>query len=400
MSPALSLVIRRSTPAAVAVPRRYTAWRRFVHGAALLLVAVALGVLVLFFGPPWMRSLFGAISFGAPDAVPALLLATVISLIIHELGHLLAAVFLDFEVLGISLGPVRLLWLHGNYAVRFSAKRLFLGSVSVAPNSMRNWRTRAMWVAAAGPLATLFAGLAGGGIAVLGHSAGMQHTFWCALAQINLFIFALGLIPNSPSAGMRNDAALLRMLFLNGPEAREWEVVHLIGQLRLHAVRPSEYPEPLMDRLLTHSAGRPATSVLVARTLSDWALDSGDIRMADSWDREGAVQAPHCEPRLRNSTLAASACFDVVFRRDMRSARAKFTQVNLDELFPPCFAHRVRAARLLAMDLPQLAPAEIIRAQYALPRGRAYYDFERMFLEKLHLQALSSHLQECKFALQ
>jgi hypothetical protein len=390
MSPALSLVVRRSAPAAVAVPRRYTAWQRFVHGAALLLAAVAFGLLILFLGPPWMRSLFGAVSFGAPGIVSALFLATVFSLVLHELGHLLAAVSLDFEVLGISLGPVRLLWLHGKYAVRFSAKRLFLGSVSVAPNGMRNWRSRAMWVAAAGPLATLFAALGACGIAVLGHSAGMQHTFWCALAQINLFIFALGLMPNSPFAAMRNDAALLRMLFLNGPEAREWELVHLIGQLRLHAVRPSDYPGPLMDRLLTHSAIRPATRVLVARTLSDWALDSGDIRTADSWDREAAVQVLHCEPRLRNSTLAASACFDVVFRGDMGSARVQFAQVNLDELFPPCFAHRARAARLLAMDLPRLAPAEIIRAQYALPRGLDYYDFERTLLEKLHLQALSS----------
>ena len=373
----------------MAVPRGYTVGRRFAHGAALLLAGLVFGLLVLFFGPPWMRGLFGAVGFDAPGAVPALLAATAGSLVIHELGHLLVAVLLDFEILGISLGPVRLLWLHGKYAVRFSAKRLLLGSVSVAPNSMGNWRVRAMWVAAAGPLATLVASVAASGMAVSGHTSGVPHLFWCAFAQVNLVIFVLGLIPNNPSAPVRNDAALLRMLFQNGPDAREWELVHLIGQLRLEAIRPSDYPAPLMDRLATHRANRPATRVLIARTLSDWALDSGDIGAADSRDREAAVHALDCEPRLRNSALAASACFDVAFRGDMISARAKFADVNLDELFPPCFAHRARAARLLAMELPKLAPAEIIRAQYALPRGLAYYNFERMFLEKMHLQALS-----------
>ena len=249
-----------------------------------------------------------------------------------------------------------------------------------------------MWVAAAGPLATLAAAVAATGMAVAGHTAGIPHMFWCAFAQMNMVIFFLGLIPNDPSAIVRNDAALLRMLFQNGPDAREWELVHLIGQLRLHAVRPSEYPAPLMDCLATHRASRPSTNVLIARTLCDWALDSGDIVTADHWDREAATHALNCESRLRNSAVAASACFDVAFRGDMNSARAKFATLNLDELFPPCFAHRVRAARLLAMELPKLAPAEIIRAQYALPRGLAYYDFERMFLEKLHLQALSTYL--------
>ena len=390
MSPALSLVIRPSAPATIAVPRRYTAGRRFVHGAALLLAGLVFCLLVSFFGPPWLRGLFEAINFLAPGAVPALLAATAGSLLIHELGHLLAAVSLNFEILGISLGPVRLLWLHGKYAVRFSAKRLLLGSVAVAPNSMRNWRVRAISVAAAGPLATLFGAVAASGILVSGHTAGVPHMFWSAFAQMNLVIFFLGLIPNNPSSLVRNDASLLRMLFQNGPDASEWELVHLIVQLRLHAIRPSDYPQLLMDRLATHQPTRAGTKVLIARTLSDWALDSGDVGTADQWDREAAAHALDCEPRLRNSALAASACFDVAFRGDMKSARAKFATVNLDELFPPCFAHRVRAARLLAMELPKLAPAEIIRAQYALPRGLDYYNFERMFLEKLHLQALSS----------
>jgi hypothetical protein len=390
MSAALSLAIRRTATATTVVPCRYTALQRFVHCAALLLAGLTLGLLILSFGPPWMRSLFGAFSLNTTGALPALLIATAASVVVHELGHLLAAVSLDFEVLGVSLGPVRLQWLHGKYAVRFFIKRLFLGSISVVPKDVRNWRRRSMLVAAAGPLATLLTAITACGMAISRPANGLEHVFWCALAQTNLFIFVLGLVPNGARASVRNDATLFWMLFHNGLAAHELELVHFIGQLRLHAIRPSDYPEPLMDRLATHRASRSDTRVLAARTMSDWALDLGDFRMADSWDREAVADAAHCEPRLRNSVLAASACFDVVFRGDMKAARAKFASVDLDELFPPCFTHRIRAARLLAMDQPNLVPAEIIRAQYALPLGLAYYDFERMLLEKIHLQALTN----------
>jgi Peptidase family M50 len=389
MSAALSLAIRRTATATAVVPPRYTALQRFLRCAAILLAGLTLGLLILSFGPPRMRSLFGAFSLNAPGALPALLIATAASVVVHELGHLLAAVSLDFEVLGVSLGLVRLQWLHGKYAIRFSIKRLFLGSIAVVPKDMRNWRSRSMSVAAAGPLATFLTAIAACGMAGLRSPNGVEQIFWCVLAQMNLFIFVLGLVPNGARAAVRNDAALFRMLFHNGLEAHELELVYLIGQLRLHAIRPADYPEPLMDRLAIHRASRSDVRVLAARTMSDRALDLGDFRTADSWDREAVTHAAHCEPRLRNSALAASACFDVVFRGDMNSARAKFACVDLDELFPPCFAHRVRAARLLAIGQPHLAPAEVIRAQYALPLGLAYYDFERMLLEKIHLQALA-----------
>ncbi len=348
-----------------------------------------MGLLLLSYGPPWVRLFLEASNFTRPAAILMTLAATATAVVIHEMGHLLAAVALDFEVLGISLGPLRVQWLHGKYAWRFSARRLFSGSVAALPKNIHDWRKRSMWVVAAGPAATLVTGIAAG-CAVIFQPAGSPPPAFCAaLAQLSFFISVLGLIPNGAKAASRNDASLFWTLFYNGPEAGELEVVYLIGQLKLHAIRPADYPRPLLDRLAISRFRRSATKVLAARTIADWALDLGDMRTADLWDREALAQAAHCHPRLRNSALAASACFDVLFREDARSARAKLEKVDLDELFPLCFAHRVRAARLLAMGLAQRAPAEIIRAQYALPMGLSYYDFERMLLEKAHLQALA-----------
>jgi hypothetical protein len=362
----------------------------FVYGL-LLLAAIAVGVLLEELGPPWVRALFGMLSVNSPASVVALFAAGLAAVVIHEAGHLLAATFFDFEILAISLGPLRVQWLHGKYAVHFSAKRFFAGSVSVIPKTMDDWRRRSMVVAAAGPAATFWTSMAACVAAALSHSGGFLAAFWSALAVINFFIFMLGMIPNRPNAAARNDLTVFWLLLRNGAEARDLELTYLIGQLKLRAIRPSAYPEPLMDRLATGRPSRRAdTNVLVSRTMADWALDFGDTRMADLWDRRAVEHSQHSDPRMRNSALAASACLDVMVRADLHSARAKFDQVDLGELFPPCFAHRARAVRLLAFDLPKLAPAEIIRAQYALPAGLPYYDFERMQLEKIHLLSLHS----------
>jgi len=94
------------------------------------------------------------------------------------------------------------------------------------------------------------------------------------------------------------------------------------------------------------------------------------------------------EPRTKNTALAESACFDVLFRNNVKAARVKFDAVEFEMLFPPCLAERARAARFIANDLPHLAFRNILRAQYALPVGLAYYDYERSLLDRLHAMAL------------
>jgi hypothetical protein len=134
--------------------------------------------------------------------------------------------------------------------------------------------------------------------------------------------------------------------------------------------------------------GRPEANLLVAKTLTEWALDCDDQARASVWEWRALEQSEHCDARLRNSALAASGCFDVLFRDDIAAARDKFRKVDFDALFPEYFAYRARAACLLANELTAQVPAQVIRAQYALPRGLPYYDFERMLLGRLHLKAL------------
>jgi hypothetical protein len=123
---------------------------------------------------------------------------------------------------------------------------------------------------------------------------------------------------------------------------------------------------------------------MAARRIVEWAIDSGDIATAGTWDQHALSAGEKCGGHEANRALAESACFDVLFRSDLRSARHRFAQVDFDSLFPPAFAERARAARLIACDLPQRASKHILQGQYELPSGIPYYEYERMLLGKLH----------------
>jgi hypothetical protein len=359
----------------------------------LLGMAVALGVSLQAAGPGWARLIFDRVTVDSVSTFAALLLALSTSIVAHELGHLSAALFLNYEILGFAIGPLRYERQHRRAIFRFVGRHWFTCSISAVARDIRNcWRVRAMSVVAAGPAFTLLLLVAAVRLALLYIGLIPRHSwaaeFWSCCAEVNFFLFLLGLIPNRRFAPVRNDAALFTALCRSSADALDMFRCHQAIDLALHGSRPQDYPESLMLEFAGLS-GRPYSSLMVARRMVEWATDSGDIATAGSLDQHARCAAEKCGAHETNRALAESACFDVLFRGDFRSARHRFGQVDFDSLFPPALAERAKAARLIACDLPHRAPAHILRAQYYLPLGIPYYDYERMLLGKLHDQALS-----------
>jgi Zn-dependent protease len=353
----------------------------------LLLIAIALGALLEAAGPRWVQAIFRNVNLDGIASGSAILAALLAAMVTHEAGHLFMAWACGFEILGGKLGPLRLERLHGMHKVSFSNRGLFSCAISAAPRNCEHWRGRMMLVVAAGPAATLLGAIGAASVAVFSAPPAWLGTFWSALALFHFLLFVLGLIPNGESAKARNDATLFLALKQNGKAAQELKLYHRLIQLRLAAVRPCDYP-PLLMSHVSQWNGRPEANLLIAKTLTEWALDSDDQAGASLWEWRALEQSEHCDARLRNSALAASGCFDVLFRDDSAAAREKFRKVDFDALFPSYFAYRARAACLLANNLTEQVPAQVIRAQYALPQGLPYYHFERMLLGRLHLKAL------------
>jgi hypothetical protein len=354
----------------------------------LMLLAVAIGIGAKIFGPAWARMLFEGVRLETVAALGAFLAALGAGVVLHETGHLLAALLLDFEILGASLGPVRAAHFHGKWTFQLSGT-LFSGSISAIPRQNHSWRKRMLLVVAAGPAATFLTGVASGLLLLNGQFDNWTGSFLALLTQLSFFLFVLGLIPNGTTAQVRNDARLCYALVHNSVEAEEILLYHLVTQLGMAGMRPRDYPVRLI-RKLAAARSRPDMSLIYAHTIIVWAIDRGDMQTADAWEQRGMDLSEICDLRLQNLTLARSAFFDVLFRDNLAGARCKFAEVNLEVLSPRYFMHRVKAAYQVAAGNTEEALAEVHRANFSFPKALPYYDFERVILTKLHQKAIGA----------
>ncbi|MBV8811028.1 MAG: M50 family metallopeptidase [Acidobacteriaceae bacterium] len=359
----------------------------------LLLLAVVLGCAIEVAGPGWAQAIFRAISITDAGGISAIFAALFAAVVLHELGHFLAALAVGFRILGVSLGPVRVSFWHGQRMWKLSTKNLLTGSVSAIPRTDRQWRSRMLAVVAAGPAATLGTGALASYLLLAPHSSPWMVSFLGALSQLSFFLFVLGLIPNSAQARIRNDARLLLILWRDGVEADEIRTYHEIMEMEASGIRPGAIP-PNVIRKLAVQRSSADVAMLCARTVVNWALDFGDIGMASAWDNHAFTLSTRCDERLRNSAVAASACFDILFRGDLDAARSKFATVQFEPLTPKCFHHRVKAAYWLAACKVPAALAEIAQARCSFSAKLPYYQFEARLLFALHHEALSMASQQ------
>jgi hypothetical protein len=344
----------------------------------LLVLAIAAVLTASFFGPPQIHDLF------RPVDMPRLVAAMLAAVLVHEGGHLLAALALDFHFLGLSLGPFRLQTLHGQWKFSASLENCFAASISASPGRTSHWRRAMLVVIAAGPLATFASAIAG--VYMLRRFPQLDPLLLAAFVQVNALLALLSVIPNSAQARVRNDARLFLMLARKSPAMQEIEISVELTHLAVQGVSPSDYPGALLLKLASWR-GRPEAELTFAQALVRWAMDSDEWALAEKWDARALALSENCPQRMQNQALATSGCLDVLSRKDMEAARRKLAQVNAGALFPKHFEHRTRAAQRIALGRPK-ASAEIIRGQYALPRGIAACGLERKLLGSLHMLAL------------
>jgi hypothetical protein len=344
-------------------------------------MAMALGLTLEFVRPSWASVLFQPMRLDF-TGISATLTAFVAALALHEFGHFAAAVFMHFEILGVSLGPLRITRLHGKSTVQFSAKTLFTGSVSAVPRNLESWRIQMLVVVAAGPAATLVSGIAAAWALHYIPAGGWVHFMLGAAVGLSFLIFVLGFIPNGARAQIRSDAQLFYSLLCKPPEAHEIYSYHLLMRLKISGIRPCDYPDDLI-RSLAVPWTRPDMSLLCADAIIQWAIDRGNVETADAWDRHSMELSAHCNHRLQNLALAKSACYDILLRADFETAKRKFAKVDFESIVPSCLQYRVRAAYHATEGNIPAALAAISRAQDSFPRPLPHYKFEELLLNRM-----------------
>jgi hypothetical protein len=251
-----------------------------------------------------------------------LLVATVLAVIaIHEFGHLLGGRFAGFRFRLLAIGPLRVVRANGR--IRFGLNRDLLqypGVAGSSPDDPTGMRRRMAIVLAAGPLASL----AAGGIALAlmlvdGPDALTRGRFAEFAVSRALALFAAGsvatgvitLLPGGTRLRPTDGSRILELLG-NGPEAERAAAILSLNSLALAGRSPVEWPDALVERVLSPADGTPTE--LRALLLAAAALAAkGDLARAECiLERAvGIEDAPHA---LRAEALERAARFGTEHR--------------------------------------------------------------------------------------
>jgi hypothetical protein len=259
---------------------------------------------------------FRALESGATDFVvqvalafiPALLAAT----LIHELGHLSAALAVGFRFRSFSVGPLIVRREAGVLRVQFALARLLAGGyVQAVPDSPAMLRRRTLIFTAGGPAATLgslafLPLLPAGPIATALRLVTLLGLVWtCWPRYIHGFVTdGLGILLLR-RAGVESDR-LMAILYIDaldaqGVEPRNWHA-DALERLRL----PGE--TPLLG---------PAATLLVAH-----AFDCGGAEKRALAVERALAFAPITVPLLRRAAFETAAWVQGFDRRDAATAAA------------------------------------------------------------------------------
>ena len=244
-------------------------------------------------------------------------------------------------------------------------------------------------VIAGGPMATLWIFLCAALLLDTVSLAEPVACFFSALAQINLLLFVLGLVPNSKNASVRSDARLFLTVLENGEEAKQIKLYQRVTRLQIAGVRPRSYPCELLSQLAA-TTGNCDLRLFSALTIFLWALDSGDIAAADAWDRYANRLMEDHVLKLSDAVLSESACFDVLHRHNTVAAIQKLRTINAKAL-SPWLKHRGQAVLHIAEGSYANALTAVSNARMSFPAPQPYFQFESAILDRLQNRATVPH---------
>jgi hypothetical protein len=294
--------------------------------ATALVVSVALGALT----GQWPLSFgigFGIVVGGVLAAVFALALV-LMPTAMHEMGHVLAARAVGFDVYGVDIGPAKFRRIADRWRITFETNFVAGGLAQVATTHPRDLVRRYQTILVAGPLGSLLA------LALFGvpaawwwfetdHSAGFLG-FSAFLAGLALLELSASLRPSAKTAsGIPSDMAQILQCRRDPQSIRTGILLHgVLTPWTVGGKRARDWPIELLDA--------PDTSGAALRPVCDLLryyhyLDRGDEEQALAFIERAAAEVPpdsSSAAGIHAEHAFALACF----RGDVPAAEAALAQ--------------------------------------------------------------------------
>jgi Zn-dependent protease len=270
--------------------------------------------------------------------------ALLLSIIIHELGHLSAGWFLGFRFSLISIGPFCLRLEHGRLKVSLLREMTALGYAGMHIDNVRRLRRRLLLYALAGPVAGLL--LVPVGVLFANHSSFADTHPWslsfaAEFVMLSVLLSTTSLIPLGRNSS--NDGSRIAMLLGDYERTRRLISFAAIAAQHEKGVRPRNW------RLTWLSA---ATST-PDESVQDWAgnwfayisfLDREDERAAGLHLEKCLSSSRLFTHSVRDLAAQEAAVFSAWVRGNPVLADKWLGQVKRPKLIPPLQQIRIKVA--------------------------------------------------------
>jgi hypothetical protein len=288
-----------------------------------------------------------------------------LAIVVHELGHVIGALRVNFRVCSFTVGPITIRWSGGRTTIRWGTLRI-LGLVSLVPNGIHDLRRRMLIVTAAGPAASFLGGI----IAVaVGRLLPVSSTGG-AFNLGGLLSCALGLLSLIPSRRFyTSDGAKIWDLWRSKERGeRLCALLALLADLNA-GLRPRDWNVDLIQRSLglRDGSGMDVSCDMFAFYR---AKDRHEFDAAQQYLESAIERQKICPQAVKASIALDAAFFYAVIRGDNATGRKWFDQSKKRLVTEKYFLLMAQAAVLLSEGKSSEALDAAERAMKALPKAQ------------------------------
>jgi hypothetical protein len=305
---------------------------RLLDGAALLLV-VAGYFWAIHLWRHWGLACGLTMSDGFQPLIQ-ILIAILISIALHEIGHASIGLALGMKLNSFIVGPFQWKIVDGQWKFQFFPTRLFWtgGATALVPKYPQQSKWCEIGMIASGPLANLLTGLIALAAALNANGKPYESAweFLSILATLNLLGFVRNLIPSQLSAqhvANYSDGALIYQLLRGGPLADYFRAASLAASSTMTAIRSRDYDIVAIQRA-SQTFTQGSAAVFLRLVASEYFLDRGMSSQASEafCDAEnvGEESAPEIPDQLRHELAFGSA----FLLRDAAKARRWWDRIE------------------------------------------------------------------------
>ena len=285
-------------------------------------------------------------------AVTLALLALVATVVMHELGHLIAAQMVGFKFRILTLGPWSIIATPNGLRHRFSLKvmgLIFGQQLSTPPDLTQDDDKFQVYLAGGGVANILTATLAL--LCWYGFELrGLSAVFIGAFAGWSLFLGIINLMPFRTKMGVASDGYNMQALRQNTLEARRFRaLIALMGDAYAGA-RPRDW-SPQIVATLNENASSPYETALGLLLAYQHALDRGEAALANTFIPLLVAVHPQIPAAMQSHFGVEIAHHYGLIEPDAELARQFADAVNAAKqdayLLSPSAVHRALAAAAL-----------------------------------------------------